>query len=129
MSHNVWCQTPRGFFLHLVFYSILWKPYILFHCVLLNKRTIYWEFFPVITTVSEKPPQLQQDNYVQKMTNSNLKPNLEAILNDVNRFINIKSDRQLYATHFVNLRDQIFKKLREDDLFDYLFKGYQMGGK
>lgn len=63
------------------------------------------------------------------MTNSNLKPNLEAILNDVNRFINIKSDRQLYATHFVNLRDQIFKKLREDDLFDYLFKGYQMGGK
>lgn len=58
-----------------------------------------------------------------------LKPNLEAILIDINQFINIDQNRQVYALHFETLKHAIFTKLRKSEPFGYLFHGYQMGGK
>ncbi|KAL9920082.1 cyclic GMP-AMP synthase-like receptor isoform 1-T1 [Glossina fuscipes fuscipes] len=54
--------------------------------------------------------------------------NLEEILNDINKYINIDKDRQKYASNFVTLRDTIFNKLRKREPFGSIFKGFQLGG-
>lgn len=55
--------------------------------------------------------------------------NLEEVLNDINKYINIDKDREKYASNFVILRDTIFKKLRKREPFGSIFKGFQLGGK
>ncbi|XP_075168761.1 cyclic GMP-AMP synthase-like receptor [Haematobia irritans] len=57
-----------------------------------------------------------------------LQPNLEGILININKFINIDKDREQYATHFEALKIHIFGNLRKFEPFGSLFRGYQMGG-
>uniref|UniRef100_A0A1A9WI76 Mab-21 domain-containing protein n=1 Tax=Glossina brevipalpis TaxID=37001 RepID=A0A1A9WI76_9MUSC len=54
--------------------------------------------------------------------------NLEEILHDINKDINIDKDRQKYASNFVYLRDTIFNRLRGKEPFGSLFNGFQLGG-
>ncbi|XP_059225340.1 cyclic GMP-AMP synthase-like receptor isoform X2 [Stomoxys calcitrans] len=58
-----------------------------------------------------------------------LKPNLEAILIDINHhFINIDKYRQEYALHFQKLKNVLFDKLRKTEPLKYLFNGYLLAG-
>ncbi|KAM7344309.1 cGAS-like receptor 2 [Cochliomyia hominivorax] len=57
-----------------------------------------------------------------------LLPNLETVLNNCNLFINIDQDREKYSNHCENLKHCIFKKLRENRVFNYFFNGFLLSG-
>lgn len=58
-----------------------------------------------------------------------LKPNLESILIDINKFINIDNERQKYTSHIVALKKKIFTLLKEHEVMKYLLNGHQFVGK
>lgn len=58
-----------------------------------------------------------------------LLPNLETVLNQINNFINIDAHRQIYTNNFDNLRNIIFDGLRKNEVFAYMFNGFQLAGK
>ncbi|TMW54639.1 hypothetical protein DOY81_000170 [Sarcophaga bullata] len=57
-----------------------------------------------------------------------LKPNLESILIDINKFINIDNDRQKYTAHIEAVKNRIFKLLQEHEVMKYLLNGHQFVG-
>ncbi|XP_011290179.1 cyclic GMP-AMP synthase-like receptor isoform X2 [Musca domestica] len=57
-----------------------------------------------------------------------VRPNLETILTDLNKFINIDRDREKYTNHFEQIKINIFFHLRQMKPFGSLFNGYQLGG-